>query len=99
VVTNGGDRGVAISEVTMEGDDVDNWIIDEFEGRFFCGGADIILEICDKLNCLFVTDEEIEELIREADKEGKDEIEIELTNELFESTTNRFKKMVKNGEE
>lgn len=54
----------------------DDMIIDEFEGRFDCGGIDIIREICLKFNCMFYTDEDVEIAIYEANEKGTDILNI-----------------------
>lgn len=90
VVLNEKGDGVAISEVTTNEDpNEDNWEVNEFEGRCHCGGAAVMLEICDKLDCKFITDEDIDNLIYE----GKEEI----TEEMFNERTEAYRKLV-NGE-
>lgn len=87
VVNNDKGNGVAISLVnTKDDDNVDNWEIAEFEGRFSHGGARVMLEICDKLDCKFITDEDIDELIYT----NQDEV----TDEMFENRTNKFRKII-----
>ena len=89
VVNNDKGSGVAISLVnTKDDDNVDNWEITEFEGRFSHGGAGVMLEICDKLDCKFITDEDIDDLIYT----NQDEV----TDEMFENRTNKFRKLIKN---
>ena len=87
VASNENGRGIAISKVITNNDNnIDNWEINEFEGRFSHGGADVMLEICDKLDCKFITDEDVETLIRE-DKHV-------ITDEMFENRTNEFRKLL-----
>ncbi len=87
VVTNDNYSGVAISKATMDGDDVDKWIIDEFEGRFSHGGVGVMLEICDKLDCMFITDEDIDNLFYTNQNE--------ITEEMFKNRTEDFRKNLK----
>lgn len=92
-VTNNDGSGVAISEVTIDGDDdddVDNWIVDEFEGRCSHGGAGVMLEMCDKLDCMFITDEDIDNLFYT----NQDEI----TEEMFKNRTEDFRKILKDNQ-
>lgn len=87
VVLNEQDSGVAISKVITNGDtNEDNWEIKEFEGRGYCGGADVMLEICDKLDCKFITDEDIDYLFYE-NKE-------EITEEMFNKRTEEYRKLL-----
>ena len=89
VVNNADGSGVAINQVnTKDDDNVDNWEITEFEGKCSCGGAGVMLEICDKLDCKFITDEDIDDLIYT----NQDEV----TDEMFENRTNKFRKLMKN---
>lgn len=74
-----GNSGVAISMLHAPSNDntnEDDMIIDEFEGRFDCGGIDIIREICLKFNCMFYTDEDVEIAIYEANEKGTDILNI-----------------------
>lgn len=92
VVLNEHGSGVAISKVITNGEtNKDNWEIDEFEGRFSHGGASVMLEICDKLNCKFITDEDIDDLIYTNQKE--------VTDEMFENRTNEFRKLLEEKKE
>ncbi len=67
----------------------DDIIITRFEGRCSYGGGICMLRICDKLNRKFVTDEDIDNLFREAEMEGKEDIMI--TDEMFEHRVNNFR--------
>ena len=70
VVVNENGDGVAISEVITNDDpNEDNWEICSFEGKCHCGGATVMLELCDKLDCKFITDEDIDNLIYENKEE------------------------------
>lgn len=67
----------------------DDITITRFEGRYSYGGGICMLRICDKLNRKFVTDEDIDNLFREAEMEGKEDIMI--TDEMFEHRVNNFR--------
>ena len=92
VVLNEQGSGVAISKVITNGEtNKDNWEIDEFEGRFSHGGAKVMLEICDKLDCKFITDEDIDNVFR--DKQNK------ITEDTFKARTNQFRKLLEEEKE
>ena len=85
-VTNEIGDGVAVTGIhpndsTFE----DDWVITEFEGRCSIGGATVILEICDKLDRKFITDEDLEITYNE----GKN-----VTEETFNERTEAFLKML-----
>lgn len=85
-VTNEIGDGVAVVDMdTNDSDCEDDWVIKELEGRFSTGGATVILEICDKLDCKFITDEDFEIACYE-DKE--------ITEETFNERTEAFRKML-----
>lgn len=86
LVSNGVGEGLAVSELYIEDDDQneDNWIIKEFEGKFSMGGGCCMLDICDKLDCQFVTDEDIDDLLYT----NQDE----LTDEMYKNRTEKFRK-------
>lgn len=88
-ITNEIGDGVGVIEIDAN-DNVceDDWVIRELEGRCSVGGASILLEICDKLDCKFITDEDFQIVCNE----GK-----EITDETFTERTNAFRKML-NGE-
>ena len=87
VITNEIGDGVAISEI-ITNDSVyeDEWIIQELEGRCSVGGATVVLEICDKLGCKFITDEDRTRMCYEND--------FEITEETFNERTEEFRKML-----
>lgn len=60
VVENSDGSGVAITYTVAGEPNEDDWVINEFEGRFSHGGACAILEMCDKFGCKFITDEDID---------------------------------------
>lgn len=85
-VTNEIGDGVAVVDMnTNDSDCEDDWVINELEGRCSTGGATVILEICDKLDCKFITDEDFEIACYE-DKE--------ITEETFTERTEAFRKML-----
>lgn len=85
-VTNEIGDGVAVTEIHTDGSACeDDYVTSEFEGRFSTGGATVILEICDKLGCKFITDEDFEIACYE-DKE--------ITEETFNERTEAFRKML-----
>lgn len=85
-VTNEIGDGVAVVDMnTNDSDCEDDWVINELEGRCSTGGATVILEICDKLDCKFITDEDFEIACYE-DKE--------ITEETFNERTEKFRKML-----
>lgn len=85
-ITNEIGDGVGVIEMyTNDSDCEDDWVIKELEGRFSTGGATVILEICDKLDCKFITDEDFEIACYE-DKE--------ITEETFTERTKAFRKML-----
>lgn len=88
-ITNEIGDGVGVIEIDIN-DNVceDDWKISELEGRCSVGGASILLEICDKLDRKFITDEDFQII----GNEGK-----EITEETFTERTNAFRKML-NGE-
>lgn len=95
VVTNENESGVAITSFISDGsENVDNWEVIDFEGRFSYGGGDVMLEICDKLNCLFITDEDIENCFYESCMKNLGNDVIELTDEMFENRTKHFKEVL-----
>lgn len=81
--------GVGVSKVFSDGErcKTDDLIVSEFSGQFSHGGGRCMLEICDKLGCKFVTDEDIDELLYTKDD---DDDTIYLTDELFEFRTKKF---------
>ena len=85
-VTNEIGDGVAVTGIHPN-DNVceDEWEITELEGRCSIGGATVILEICDKLDCKFITDEDLQIIANE----GK-----EITEETFNERTKAFLKML-----
>lgn len=86
-VSNENGSVVAISSIeTNDSPNEDNWEITEFEGKFSRGGSGVMLEICDKLNRMFITDEDIDNMLRE----NKNEI----TAEMFKNRTEEFRKML-----
>ena len=92
VVMNKQNSGVAISKVITNGDtNEDNWEIKEFEGRLSYGGASVILEICDKLDCKFITDEDI-------DYSFYDE-KYKITEDTFNTRTEQFRKLLEEKKE
>lgn len=85
-ITNEIGDGVGVIEMdTNNSVCEDEWIINELEGRFSTGGATVILEICDKLDCKFITDEDLEITYNE----GKN-----ITEETFDERTEAFRKML-----
>ena len=70
----------------------DDSMIRDFEGKFSHGGGLCMLNICDKLNRKFITDEDIDELIMTSINDDTNEIEI--TNEMYENRTNNFRKIL-----
>ena len=85
-VTNEIGDGVAVTEIHTDGSVCeDDWVIREFEGRCSIGGATVILEICDKLDRKFITDEDLQIIANE----GK-----EITEETFNERTKAFLKML-----
>lgn len=85
-ITNEIGDGVGVIEMdTNNSVCEDEWIINELEGRFSTGGATVILEICDKLDCKFITDEDLEITYNE----GKN-----ITEETFDERTKAFRKML-----
>jgi len=86
-VSNGQDT-VAISSIDENGEGNDDELtIKEFEGRFSHGGASVMLEICDKLDCKFITDEDIDELFY---TDGDT-----ITKEMYDDRTERFREYLK----
>lgn len=85
VVENECGSGLAISKYIKEKEDdtVDDFIIEEFEGRCSRGGGIYILEICDKLGCKFITDEDIDMLCYT----NQDT----LTEDMYDNRTNEFR--------
>lgn len=85
-ITNEIGDGVAVTEIDTDGSDCeDDYVTSEFEGRFSTGGATVILEICDKLDRKFITDEDLEITYNE----GKN-----ITEETFTERTEKFRKML-----
>lgn len=85
-ITNEIGDGVAVTEIDTDGSNCeDDYVTSEFEGRFSTGGATVILEICDKLDCKFITDEDFEITYNE----GKN-----ITEETFDERTEAFRKML-----
>ncbi len=66
-------------------DNEDNLIVEELEGRFSHGGGCCMLEMCDKLDCKFITDEDIDNALYTGD---------EITEETFDSATEEFRKQL-----
>ena len=85
-VTNEIGDGVSVTGIHPN-DNVceDEWEITELEGRCSIGGATVILEICDKLDRKFITDEDLQIIANE----GK-----EITEETFNERTEAFRKML-----
>lgn len=87
-ITNEIGDGVGVIEMYTDGSDCeDDWVIKELEGRFSTGGATVILEICDKLDCKFITDEDLQNTY---DK-GEEYI---ISEETFNERTEAFRKML-----
>lgn len=87
-ITNEIGDGVGVIEMYTDGSDCeDDWVIKELEGRFSTGGATVILEICDKLDCKFITDEDLPNTY---DK-GEEYI---ISEETFNERTEAFRKML-----
>ena len=85
-VTNEIGDGVGVIEMyTNDSNCEDDWVIKELEGRCSTGGATVILEICDKLDRKFITDEDLQIIANE----GK-----EITEETFDERTKAFLKML-----
>lgn len=85
-ITNEIGDGVGVIEMyTNDSDCEDEWEITELEGRCSIGGATVVLEICDKLDCKFITDEDLQ-IIANEDKE--------ITEETFNERTEAFRKML-----
>ena len=85
-VTNEIGDGVAVTEIHPNDSACeDDYVITEFEGRCSIGGATVILEICDKLDRKFITDEDLQIIANE----GK-----EITEETFNERTEAFLKML-----
>lgn len=85
-ITNEIGDGVAVTGIHTDNSVCeDDWVINEFEGRFSTGGATVILEICDKLDCKFITDEDLEITYNEGKK---------ITEETFTERTEAFRKML-----
>lgn len=60
---------------------VNDWEIRHLEGSFSFGGGCTMLDMCDKLNTKFITDEDEDEAIH---------TETEITEETFDNRTKRF---------
>jgi hypothetical protein len=85
-ITNELGDGVGVTEIDTDGSDCeDDYVASEFEGRFSTGGATVILEICDKLDRKFITDEDLEITYNEGKK---------ITEETFNERTEKFRKML-----
>jgi len=85
-ITNEIGDGVTVTGMHTDGSVCeDDYVTSEFEGRFSTGGATVILEICDKLDRKFITDEDLEITYNEGKK---------ITEETFDERTEAFRKML-----
>lgn len=87
-VTNEIGDGVAVTEMNTDNSTCeDDYVITEFEGRCSIGGATVILEICDKLDRKFITDEDLQNTCDKGE-------EYTITEETFNERTKAFLKML-----
>ena len=77
------DSGVAVMFFENETDNEDDLEVSEFEGRDSHGGGIAMVEMCDRLNRLFITDEDIDDAIYSKT--------YEVTKETFENRTEDFR--------
>ncbi len=80
------DSGVAIIFTENTSDNEDELKVSEFEGRFSHGGGIAMCEMCDRLNRLFITDEDIDDAFYSET--------YEITEDTFKNRTENFRKFL-----